>query len=293
MPGYSISTATLAIGAVLAAAAAGCGTARAGSTEVARAPHSAELPRPDRSAPPSALEFAPDRPFYVPGERMRWNVTWMGVTGGVAGLAVGEPGQIDGRPVLVVRSESRSEGLMARLREVHDQSFTKLDLESAQPLAFEGDVVFGERSSRIVTTFAPPRVSFQYQRAGRREIRWTQRLPSGSTIHNLHSAIGALRAWRPKRGEKASFYAVSGRRLYRIDLEARGSDNVDTPLGRLPTLRIHGTAQRLLRSLADDPRRKPRVFDVWVTDDVNRLPVWVKGHTEYGDVEVSLVDYKR
>ena len=182
---------------------------------------------------------------------------------------------------------------MAALKRVRDQSSTHLDLDSAQPISFEGDVEFGERKSRIASQFAPDRVSFQYQRHGQRQIRWSQRLPEGSSIHNLHSALGALRAWRPNRGDTGAFYGVSGRRLYRVELEARGREIIDTPLGRLPTLRIHGTAQRLRRNLADDPRRNPRIFDVWLTDDINRLPVRISGKTEYGDVEVALVQYDR
>jgi hypothetical protein len=62
-------------------------------------------------------------------------------------------------------------------------------------------------------------------------------------------------------------------------------------MGQFDVLRIDGVAQRLTRTLREDRRKQPRHYTIWISDDQSRLPLLIKGKTEYGDVRAELVEY--
>ena len=40
-------------------------------------------------------------------------------------------------------------------------------------------------------------------------------------------------------------------------------------------------------------KKATRTFSVWLSDDADRVPLRVVGHTELGDVTMELVEYTR
>ena len=68
---------------------------------------------------------------------------------------------------------------------------------------------------------------------------------------------------------------------------------IRSALGHYPALRIDGVARRVTRDLRADPRKPPRHFTVWLSDDESRLPLITEAKTEYGEVRAELVDYLR
>jgi len=239
-----------------------------------------------------------DAPLFYPGEFMAWELSWKGIQGGTTRLLVGEPGVVDGRPAIVVRSETRSAGLLAMFRHVRDDLITTLDLSTALPIRTEGTFEWGKpnkpvKNSRVVVQFHEGSYDIDYRRRGRKARSWLQKIPRGERVYDTHSVMGALRAWEPAEGTRAYFYAVSGRRLYRVQIAHAGTATIKTSLGRYSAVRIEGTATRLRRSLSPNKQRKPRQFTLWLSDDANRVPLRVEARTEYGAVKVELVDYER
>ena len=58
-----------------------------------------------------------------------------GVLAGEAAFAVGEPGDVDGRPAITVRSRLASAGAFALIKDVRDEMTTVIDLERGLPLS--------------------------------------------------------------------------------------------------------------------------------------------------------------
>jgi hypothetical protein len=267
----------------LAAGPAGCG----GSAATIRGDsEDAEL-----VTEPVPLEV--DAPYYVPGEQMLWDVSWKGVTGGRSQLVVGAPGVLKGKRAIIVHSQAHSEGMIAVFKHVLDEVTTTIDVTTALPITSTGSFEYGKRQSRIDAAFTRERYQLVYERPGRYAQRYSQRLPAGHGAHNGHSALGALRAWSAPRGSRAYFYALSGRRLYRVDVTVAAHESVRTALGEFPAVRIEGWASRLRRDLRPDKKHKPRRFTVWMSDDDNRVPLQVAATTEYGEIGVQLVAYDR
>jgi len=261
----------------------GCGGANVGGHELAT------YEAPD--SPPVPLPSGPT--FFIPGEEMTWDISLHGIVGAQASLALGQPGVVDGHNAVVVRSRTRTSGVLSMVKEVRDEVTSWVDLETGAPIKHEASLKFGDKESEVQTEFTPRGYHLRYQRHGRPGVmHYIQAIPDG-IAHDGLSIIGALRAWEPADGARAYFYVLSGRRLWRNDIAFSKRETLKTAFGVVPTLRFEGSGQRLDGRLRVVTSKPPRTYTVWITDDANRLPVLVEAHTEYGNVRVEMIHYDR
>lgn len=242
--------------------------------------------------PPAALEL--ERPFFVAGEVMRFELSLHKVVGGEAVLAVGQPGQLEGREVVVIRSRAKTTGVAALVKEVRDDVTTWIDVVGGHPVRLHADVKFGKREAVIATDFAggkPGGFAVDYARRGKTKRRVRQSMPAGLAAYDAHSALGAIRGWLAPDGSQSYFYVLAGKRLWYNDLEVVGREKITTKMGRFAAVRLEGNAWRLDRRLRRVRNKKVRSYTVWISADERRLPLRVAAKTEYGDVIVELVDH--
>lgn len=234
----------------------------------------------------------------MPGEEMRFELSLRGILGGEAAVAVGQAGRVDGKRVVIVSSRVESAGVVAMFRQVRDEVTTWVHLDTGLPLSHSAHVVFGDKESFIETKFAaglngPFDVEVRSKRSGR-ELRRVlrQAMPEGQAAFDPHSVMGALRAWRPEEGQHAYFFVLVGRHLWQNTVRLTGRERMRTRLGQFDVLRVDGVAQRLTRNLHEDTKKPARYYTMWISDDESRLPVLIKGKTEYGEVKAELVEYR-
>src|SRR5688500_3759921 len=75
---------------------------------------------------------------YLPGEHLEWEVRWVGVLVGRVQLAAGQPGVVEGRRALVVRSVATSDGALAVAKRGQMELVTWIDLDRQRPFAQAG-----------------------------------------------------------------------------------------------------------------------------------------------------------
>jgi hypothetical protein len=243
-----------------------------------------------------AETIEPGKTLYIPGETMSFEISLRGVTGGTAVVAVGEPGFIDGRSAIVVRSRVSSAGVIAAIKQVHDEIVTWVDLETGIVVKHEANSRFGKKQAIISSTFGdgkPGPFTLDYQRKGKPNMTVLQALPKDAHAFDIHAILGLLRAMEVEDGDEESFFLLSGRRLWRSSMKVGAHETIKTATGRHPAIRFDGVAQRVNRGLNDLKQKKPRNYSVWLSDDANRLPLLVMATTEYGDLRVELVEYTR
>jgi hypothetical protein len=254
------------------------------------------LARPDApavsSSPPRSLDEV--TPLFLPGEQMQWDVALRGVRGAHASLAVGQPGEVDGRRVIMIRSLVESAGMVSLMLSFRDDVTSWLDLDRRRPLRVRTDTELGKLAALIECAWEGGRWRVSFQRRGGEARRMSMRPPRGTAPQDGHSSIGVLRAWTPAPGERATLWGLSGRRMWRVDLTAAGSSDLEVPLGRFRAHRLDGVATRMaFGSLNPDRTRPPRSFSVYVSDDEDRLPLLFVAATEYGDVRIEMTGYDR
>jgi hypothetical protein len=238
-----------------------------------RPPEGSRLPA--NTAAPSAPPAAPPPgALFLPGERIEWEVSWFDVFIGRIDWSVGEPGVIDGRQVVLVRSEGHSDGAAAIVKEVHGEAVTAIDTESGLPLAQGGtfDVLC---SGQVVH-------GGTYGSLGMRP--WDSSLALGRGAHNLHTALGRLRAWMPEPGERTTAYLHCNRTVA-MHAVAAGDEKITTPRGVIDTERIEGVAIFVGGSdLSPLPNEKTIPYAVWVSADEHRVPVRMHIWAEWGGI---------
>lgn len=231
-------------------------------------------------------------PLFVSGEQLTYELSLRGVVGGEALTRMGDKGDIDGRDGIVIHSSVETVGLVAFIKQIRDDVTTWVDINTGHPFGLAADVKFGEKEASIETDFRKDKdhIVLQYSRKGSRLVKLRQRVPKGHFIEDVHSAMGLVRGWTAKTDTKATMFVLSGRRLWRNRIRITARENIETKLGKRKAFRIDGVAQRVNTKLADETKKKPRFYSVWVSDDAYRLPLLVLARTEYGDVRVELVD---
>src|SRR5262245_21534294 len=117
----------------MAAAVTSAGCAGAEATTLGPAANPALRP------PPTAPKVG-----FHPGETMAFEVRLAGIVSGEAQLAVGELGDYQGRPAVVVKSRAATAGAAALIKHIVDEATTVIDMASGRPIALETLLEMGE-----------------------------------------------------------------------------------------------------------------------------------------------------
>jgi hypothetical protein len=232
--------------------------------------------------------------FYA-GETMAYEVHLAGLLVGEAQLAVGEPAVgADGKRALAVKSRIAAAGTASLVTSIVDESTTLIDADNGRPLRVDTVVVNGDKRITVAATFSGTVAEVVFRRAakGVEETPRTSKLDfKAAAAHDMHTAMGALRNWRPEDGSAKSVYIIGGRRLWRIDLAHRGTATIGTRSGNRRAIILEGTTYRARNNLAIESDKPARSFKVWLSDDGDRVPLRCEAQTEYGAVVMELVEY--
>ena len=233
--------------------------ASCGSTKVATIPTTkAPLAAPElEGVEPKPM---PWRPFLVAGEYALYDLKVRGLVVGEIEVATGAPGVIDGAVAHYVVMRGTSAG-MAKL-------FVTAEINLTAEISSDAD-----RRRRVEGKW---RSMFRgREKTGKPKSNYRK------GQHNPISALVGLRGYHPEPGEAISI--PIGKRS-RTELILIGQNrNVRGPFRR-PARRLVGVAK---------DRSKKAPFEVWISDDADRIPLLVRFSTKYGDVTLELVGYRR
>jgi hypothetical protein len=126
--------------------------------------------------------------------------------------------------------------------------------------------------------------SYVYDNGGIERQSGADDLPEVAATHDLHSAMLLMRSWRPRLDEEAYFYAVLGRRPWRVDVTSRGAEMIKLGDDARLTYRIDGVAVRLWQPEGAQPKR----FTLWLSEDADRVPLRMVADASFGQVTMNL-----
>jgi len=228
-----------------------------------------------------------------PGEAMTFEVSLAGVLAGEAAIAVGEPGEVDGRKAIVVTSRVASAGAFRWVKLVEDTLTTTIDMDTGLPISHTADTQFGPKLYHADNTFDGAQVDLAWHK-GDSDLRHTHYDFRDVVAHDAHTAMASMRTWDGTDGEVRRLYLVGGRRIWKTDVTWAGRETIATTMGNQATIRFEGVSTRVTPRLKpQNDKKPPRTFTVWLTDDGDRAPVRVVAHTELGDVLIELTSYTR
>jgi hypothetical protein len=203
---------------------------------------------------PAPVQHPLGAPLAIAGESMVFELTFRGIRAARVQVAVGQPGWVDGRPSIIVKSHGETDGLIALIGGLDWTLATTMDLERGTPLLVVEDAI----------------VTFR----GKTE---TNHERSTDPRHSIHSAVCVLRGWRSKPGQQASLVMRIDQAQIDLQLQETAHEFLDG--ANKPAVRYEGVA------------RGKFPFKIWISDDTARVPLRMETSTKWGDVAVELVEY--
>jgi hypothetical protein len=231
------------------------------------------------------------QPYFVAGEQITWEVSYLGMQGGRARLAVGTPGLVEGKRMISVVAEAESAGIFAAIKRVRDSVSSWIDVGSGLPWKTISIVEMKGKMLEVkaVRRDGEPIADLQVKREGK-ESKETKHLPSLQT-HDPVSAILVLRSWNAPLGSRGAFNTLGGLRVWRTDVVVEAREEIGCPFGKRQAVRISGVSRRMVGG-HPDKRHKPRSFTMWMSEDAQRIPLRIVAKTEYGEIEVLATSYE-
>lgn len=254
-------------------------------------PRSIESPVAD-STKPAALAI--DHTWLLAGETMEFELSLHGIVGGIAHVAVGEPGIVADRQVIIVRSRLETTGVVALMETVSEEAIAWIDIDSGLPIYLKADHKSGDLEIVLETRFgagAPGSFTVDTQSTGVRE-RFRYAMPSRHAALDPHAMLGALRAWDGKIDEQAVFYVLAAGSVWQSTIRMTAREHVHTLLGRAAAVRIDAVASELSPTLGEIGPRSLHCA-MWISDDAERRPLLVRCDTKHGAARVELTRYWR
>ncbi|ABS28302.1 DUF3108 domain-containing protein [Anaeromyxobacter sp. Fw109-5] len=216
---------------------------------------------------------------FAPGEEALFEVRYLNVVAGEARIAVGRP---EGS-IWPVFFQARTRGV-AGLVDVREHLVSYWDVKSRLPRgselrAFEAGDLHVDRSR-----FDRQRgkATWVRERKGRRSER-TFDVPEGA--HELTSAFLWLRLQPLAPGDRHELPILSGRRQFSLVAEVRGREEVETPAGRFPCVRVD-----VQLPIAGRMSTRGAVA-LWLTDDPRHVLVRLEAPFSVGEVVGVLTRY--
>jgi hypothetical protein len=215
-------------------------------------------------------------------------------------VQVGDQATVAGRPTIVVQTHAKVSGigeLAASAAGIHvDDAFTSwIDIATGRPLRWFCDefatksedkerteAKLAERSGNTVP------VEFHVNDEPPKQEPQTVSMPD---IWDYNSFLVALRSWEGAPGSTVTAEVFRSRYVWHVDMKIRGKEQLHTALGDFPALRLDGHTFRIDRGGNKSAGNDERDFAIWISDDDGRVPLLVKTTTDYGDVEMAIIDY--
>jgi len=261
----------------------GIALAAAGALALAAAPAWSEAPTR------ASLNAAIKSPRIPAEESWVWRLSIRGLPVGSLVAASGRPGKVDGRRVIISQFQVKTSGLAAVVSGVDDAFTTHVDLDTGLPLQQRTDVAKGKW--REVDFHGGGSFDIvRYHEFEKEPVR-RQTLPRAAHPYDFTTLVHAMRSLdQPGKRYSLLFYAST--RIWKTELTVVGRETVSTPLGRRRAVRIEGRMKRTGRDFKIDSAKERR-FVAWISDDKNRVLLEMKAKTEYGDLRLSLMEYRQ
>jgi len=240
--------------------------------------------------------WAAGGPFVTIGERMTYRLSLKGFELASYTLAVGDIQELDDKQTVIVEGHAKSVGLANIVAKVDDRFTSWIDTTNGRPRRFQtAEYATGSDTNveHAIIDFAKrtgDHVPVSFQLNDTPATPEPQKV-SQADVWDYNAFLVALRAWEAPAGAKISTEVFRSRYLWKIDVTVRGKERLLTELGELPAVRFDGHAVKLTREGTRFPDTDERDFSIWISDEGDRVPLKNTAKTDYGDIEMVIVDY--
>lgn len=213
------------------------------------------------------------------GERLVFDITWMGINAGTASLETREKLSMNGREVYHIVSTAKSNKIVSIIYPVDDFIETFVDMEEIYPHKISIRKNEGKRKKEKDVIFDQIKHVAIEIKDGKETI---SEVPPG--VQDPLSCLYFFRTFKGLDGGRSFVIDVyDSRKNWQMEVKVIGRERITTPLGTFNTIKIKPEIyyEGLFQNKGD-------VY-VWLTDDQRRIPVQVKSTISIGPVKATLI----
>lgn len=213
------------------------------------------------------------------GEKLIFDITWMGISAGTASLEIRDRVRMNGREVYHIVSTAKSNSIVSLIYPVDDLIETFIDAERIYPYRIYIYKKEGKRTKE-------KEVLFDQTGHIAREIKDGKEVVS-EIPPEVQDPLSCLYFFRTFKGlEDGKTFAIDvydSKKNWRMEVKVIGREKIITPAGVFNTIKIKPAIyyDGLFQNKGD-------VY-VWLTDDERRIPVLVKSTISIGPIRAYLI----
>jgi hypothetical protein len=218
-------------------------------------------------------------PAFAPGEKIEWNVEYLGVRTGTARLQVGRA-EGDIWPVI---AQARTEGV-AKVLEIreHFVSYWDVPLQLPRGSHLEAREIGDHKVEKTRFDRDEGKVTVEWTRKGKLKSKVVD-VPHG--VHDFASAIMWLRLQPLSPGDVYDIPVFTGSHTFTMRAQVAGAERVKTKLGEQDAVRVDVSLGFKKKFETSRPSR------IWFSADSLRIPVKLAADFAVGSVVATLANY--
>jgi hypothetical protein len=235
--------------------------------------------------------------LYREGERLGYDVTWLGIKAGEATLEAGGVVSLNGHQAYHLVTTAQSTPLISKIYRVDDRTESFLQTDPLRALRFDKNLREGRyrHSSQTVfdhekgiatfryLDFSPvPRDITRLDEAERYGKYVSQEFPLTPGALDELSVLYYVRTLPLVANTTVTARVFASRKNWELEVKVLGRETLETVLGQRETLKVEP-----LLKFEGIFQRKGRMI-VWLTDDAERIPVQMKSQIIIGSFVTTL-----
>lgn len=229
--------------------------------------------------PPQTLQTA----RFAPGEILNYKIDVLGLDVGTFEVRSQLPPSTEKRAALELTSRAKTSAFVSTNAGNYEAFATALLSADFSPLRYHEDLDDGPVHRGVEVEFPPAQTGSLNVKATKNGEPEAVELQAGPAVRDIISTLYLFRAQPMKEGSPVCVEVYAGRKIWRVQGQVAARETIDTPLGKVATMRVDAEAVR-----TDDAKVK-RTAHVWVTDDERRLPIVAVGEMRGKVLRAQLV----
>lgn len=219
---------------------------------------------------------------YEVGEKLRYRVSYGGSDAGEAVLEVKQSDKkVNGKNALHVVGTGKTLGLFKLFYKVHDVYESHIDETTANPIAFKRRVDEGGH-----------KISQDYEFNHADKKVKTQEGKEFDVTDNIQDMISSFYYARTlnldsvKIGDTLTYNCFMDNEVWPLKIKYKGKENIRIRKGKFRCHKFTPVVQKGKYFKSEED------VQVWITDDENRIPIYVKAKIKVGTIKMHLVEWK-
>jgi len=220
-------------------------------------------------------------PFDV-GERLEYEISWLGMPGGGTMMEIKDIVDIDGRPAYHIESRTWTNSFISTFFKVDDRIECLMDADDLSGVSLKVRLREGRHKVDKEILFDRHANKVTYVKNGRKSVHDVPPF-----IRDSLSSFYYVRSLDLEVGRDINFDTFSGGKLYKMTVKVLARETLKIDGEKIDTIKIQPLAKH-----NDVFKSKGDLF-IWYTDDEFKVPVKIKSEIKIGYFTAKLINFKK